>query len=391
MQSLLNFFSSIFQDFGRTKKQKLFEERLYNEGLQKEQTKIIHLINQSIPSKEIARKFMLQELDILRQGDTTSQSFTETSGFHRAEYLGASKKFEDDKKSIEMAQNILIDFLEQISNEKRMLQSAQTILNGVMQHWEIGKYSQEGKIFIEENEIKQKPSLKKESKNSSLLLSLKNLQTVVMNKLIYLDDQIQKLLDTFSEAKTETMQTTPPKEETKKPKTIKKSGNIYNDKKIYELMEEYTAVIEELITGGREPKNYKTVSKFQEHISLALLEGNNLASVFYPFFDSKNFENLSFPIVAMDDNSKKFFIDILNTFQKQGFSKHLHHYLQENQEAVYALATKNDMFMQYLIAFWYAPQNENAEKREEEQIFWYQQSALNGFKPAIKKLEMMGF
>jgi len=89
----------------------------------------------------------------------------------------------------------------------------------------------------------------------------------------------------------------------------------------------------------------------------------------------------------MDDKSKMFLIQILNTFAKKGFSENLHDYFNKNRDVVYALATKNDMFMQYLIAFWYVWENEDKTKIKEEQKFWYAQSAANGFQPAIKKMK----
>ena len=366
MQPLLNFFSPIFQCFGRTKEQKLFEERLYREGLEKEIKKVIKTINtETIKSKDIALKFMLQELDILRKGDVSSQRFVERSGFHLAEYLGTSRKFEEDRDEIQKVQDILIAFLEQISDEKIMFESAQTILNSIMKHWGIGKYSEEGKLFIKDEEIKDNPSNSKKVKRYNVFSSslfLKKLRKIFMDKLIYADKQIQKLLDTFASTPMEIEQEEPNiKKESpsikKEKTTLKKesqSVKIYSDEKIYELMEEYSLVIEEIITGKITPENHENMLQFQEHIRLALLEGNNLASVFYPFFDSKSFSStIDFPITKMDDKSKKFFIDILNSFKKRGFSVNLHKYLYENQKDVYMLASKGDISMGYLVDFWY--------------------------------------
>ena len=345
----------MFQCLGRTKEQKLFEERLYREGLKKELTNVIQTINKTINSKDIALKFMLQELDVLRKGDILSQKFAERSGFHLAEYLGTSQKFEEDRAEIVEIQDILINFLDQIRDEKIMFQSAQTILNGVMEHWEIGKYSEEGKLFIKDNEMEKKSSGSKKSDVSSLSLYFKNLQNNIMDKLLYADDQIQKVLDMFASAPMEIKQ----EELTeKKEQSIVK---IYSDEKIYVLMEEYSSVIEEIITGKITPENHEKVREFQEHIALALKEENNLASVFYPFFDSKSFSpTIDFPITKMDDKSKKFFMNILNSFEKRGFSVNLHIYLHENEEAVYVLATQGDEFMQYLIDFWYEKTVSNA-------------------------------
>ncbi len=366
MQPLLNFFSPIFQCLGRTTEQKLFEERLYREGLEKEIKKVIKTINtETIKSKDIALKFMLQELDILRKGDLSSQKFVERSGFHLAEYLGTAQKFEEDRAEITKVQDILLNFLDKISNEKIMFQSAKTILNGVMEYWGIGKYSEEGKLFIKDEEIEDKLFKSKKVKKSNIFLFslyFKNLQKVLMDKLIYADDQIQKLLDTFASTPIEIKEEetnikkekTTLKQEPPSMKEVEPSAKIYSDEKIYELMEDYSLLIEEIITGKITPQNHEKMLQFQEHIRLALIEGNNLASVFYPFFDLKSFSStIDFPITKMDDKSKKFFIDILNNFEKRGFSVNLHRYLHENQEAVYLLASEGDIYMRYLVDFWY--------------------------------------
>ena len=387
MQPLINLFKPISQCFKRTKEQKLFEERLYREGLEKEIKKVIQTINtETIRSKDIALKFMLQELDILRKGDIVSQRFVERSGFHLAEYLGTAQKFEEDRAEIKQVQDILLNFLDQISDEKIMLQSAKTILNGVMEYWGIGKYSEEGKLFVKEEKDERKPSISKKSNNLSSSLYFKKLQKVVMNKLIYADNQIQKLLDMFASTPIEIKQEKPTVKKEQPPikeveptiekeekiakkeqpivEKIEPTVKIYNDKKIYDLMEEYSLVIENIITGKITPENHKEVAQFQEQMILALREGNNLASVFYPFFDSQSlYPAIDFPITKMDNKSKKFFIDILNSFGKRGFSVNLHRYLHENQEDVYRLASQGDRFMQYLIDFWYE-ESDSKEKVE---------------------------
>ena len=357
----------MFQCLGRTKEQKLFEERLYREGLEKELKKVIQIINtETIKSQDIALKFMLQELDILRKGDALSQKFAERSGFHLAEYLGTSQKFEEDRAEIQSVQEVLISFLDQIRDEKIMFQSAQSILNGVMEHWGIGKYSEEGKLFIKDEEIEEQPSSSKKSDVSSLSLYVKKLQDSAMDKLVYADDQIQKVLDTFASAPMEIKEEeSSVKKEQPTIEKIEPTVKIYSDEKIYELMEEYSSVIEEIITGKITPEHHEQVAQFQEHIALALKEENNLASVFYPFFDSKSFSStIDSPIIKMDAKSKKFFMNILNSFEKRGFSVNLYRYLDENQETVYALATQGDEFMHYLIDFWY----EQSESKGLEEV-----------------------
>ena len=384
IQPLLNFFSSTLQCLRRTREQRTFEEKLYVIGLEKEQAIMIEKINGTIVSEELALKFVLQELDVARQGDAFSQDFVQNSGFHKAEYLGALKKFEEEKESLEEIQLLVVDFLNKISNEKTMFKVSMAMLNGVMEHWSIGKYSEEGKLFLQDELMKQELPLETEATTSSLMLFMKQVKMFIMKKLVYADDKIQDLLDAYALSKEEKKASVVPlKEESLNEDDTTVGVKIYTEEKVNELMEEYSHIIEEIITGKINPDNNEEIQMFQEQISLAAEEGNNLASVFCAFFEGKT----SFPITYMDDKSKIFFIEILDTFQKKGFSDSLHEYFQENRGNVYALATEKDRFMQYLIAFWYVWENDDKTKIKEEQDFWYAQSALNGFKPAMDKVE----
>jgi len=207
-----------------------------------------------------------------------------------------------------------------------------------------------------------------------------------MLKLLIADDKIQNLLDSYALSQKRVKEEKEKKEPLEELQELK--IKIYTEEKINSLMEEYSHIIEEVIRGKIQPEHQNEVEIFKEHISLAAVEGNNLSFVFCAFFETKpSFSSLPMPINMMDDKSKMFLIQILNTFAKKGFSDNLHDYFNKNREAVYALATKNDMFMQYLIAFWYVWENEDKAKIKEEQNFWYAQSAKNGFQPAIEKME----
>lgn len=373
-----SFFSATLHCLRRTKEQRIFEEELYKKGLENEEKRMTQKLNEAIVSKDFAVKFVLQELDVARKGDTFLQYFVKKSGFHISEYSGALEKFQQEQEEIEKIQAFFLDFLNKISDDKIMFQTAMNILNGVMEHWEIGKYSKERDVIFEE-EAEEEVSLVKGSSSVSLSSSLKKLKTIVMQKLLFLDKQIQNLLDTFSMPKESTVKET----ETVSKESVPKVEPLYTDADVNALMEKHSHIIQDIITGEVHPENEKEIQIFQEQISLAALEGNNLASVFCAFFEIEN----SFPISDLDDKSKMFFIKILNTFEAEGFSESLYEYFDENRETVYALATTNDRFMQYLVAFWYVLEDEDEAKALEEQHRWYSQSALNGFEPAIEKMK----
>ncbi|CAA6825165.1 MAG: Unknown protein [uncultured Sulfurovum sp.] len=392
----LNFFSSMLQCITRTKEQKAFEQKLYLNGVKKEQVILIEKINKIIASQDLATKFVLQELDVARNGDAFTQNFAKKSGFHLAQYLGALEKFKEEREEIEEIQVLYLNFLDKIANEKIMFQTSMAILDGVMEHWIIGKYSEEGKFFVQEEEraeaVKEQLPIEKKVTIDSLKIYMNNIKAVVMGKLEYADDRIQDVLDKFNKIKDEKIKAraeskVESKEKLKTETKTEKKVKIYTEEKINDLMEKYSHVIEDIITGDINPKNREEIEIFEEEISLAAEEGNNLASVFCAFYEPKaSHPNLPLPIINMNDKSKTFFIQILNTFEEKGFSESLENYLEENRENVYALATGNDKFMQYLMAFWYVWENEDESKIIQEQNLWYAQSAANGFEPAVQKM-----
>ncbi|CAA6799572.1 MAG: Unknown protein, partial [uncultured Sulfurovum sp.] len=302
-----------------------------------------------------------------------------------SEYSGAVMKFEQEQEEIEKIQMPFLSFLNKISDEQRMHQIVINILNGVMEHWEIGKYSDNRKTDVIEESLEELPEMHAQSK-SSFRASIEEFKSSVMKKLIIADDKIQEVLDSFSSPKVEKPVSNERLKE-EKPKIIEESMKIYSDEYVNQLMEKYSDVIPLIIKGEYSEENTQAVQTFQSEMSLASLEGHNLAAVFCAFFETKSSVSLS----QMDDAAKLFFIKILNAFDDEGFSQSLEHYFEENRDEVYALATKGDKFMQYFVAFWYVFENEDKTKIEEEEYFWYRESASNGFEPAIKKLEEYTF
>jgi len=388
---LFSFFSFNLHCTRRTQEQKIFEEELYHRGLEEEQKQMIQKINDTIGSKELAVKFILQELDVAQKGDTFIQYFVEKSGFHISEYSGALEKFQQEREEIEKIQSFFIIFLNKISDEETMFKTAMAILNGVMEHWEIGKYSEERELLVEEEKVLATPCVDKKviDRKAVFSLYLKKVKILLMGKLLTIENRLQGFLDTFSmpkeieERRDESSMSGYRKEDIKEPEVIIK---IYTDEDIDVLMEQYSHVIEEIIIGKINPKNHEEINLFKEEICLASVGGNNLASVFCAFFKVETSVH-TFPLRVMDEKSQLFFIQILNTFEEKGFSENLYEYFEENRDSVYALATKGDMFMQYLIAFWYVLEDEDESNILKEQEFWYVQSASNGFKPAIEKMK----
>jgi len=270
-----------------TKEEREFNEQLRKNGLEMAINQCSTKINETIPSQDIAVKFILQELDFSQKEDIFPQKFMLTSGFHKLEYEGTLEMFHKSKPQLLPIQAIFDDFLRKIKNEKEMVAIAIDILETVMYKWKVGKYS------IEEP-TNQEEIIKKEEE--------------------------------------------PPIEENiiiKEPKIEKPRVLHYSKERVNELMEEYSDIIGDIIIGEINPKDKLRIEAFKEHISRAGIEGKSphalVLSCFYTHREPYSFQ-LPIAITQMDDESLKFFMSILKGFSKQGFSEPFLDYMDKYRE-----------------------------------------------------------
>ncbi len=331
MNSVSYFFRNIVTCFRKTRKQQEFEEQLQIDGVKNLIDKTFETVNDTIFSKELAIKFVLQELDMAQHGDTISQNFVRNSGFKSIEYQGALEKFKENEHELAIIELVFSDFLEKISNKKLLSETTITILNKIMEHWEIGKYS------IQEE--------------------------------IYTSPRVEEVIE---------------KEEAHQDSDV--APFIYDTQTVNHLMEEYSDIIKNIIRGQNNRREQPRIQEFKEHMSIAGEAGNPIAIVFCCFYKQQKSSTLPVPISKMSEESIKFFIEILDTFYREGFSEPLMDYLDNSNDEVWKLANNGDMYMQYLIGLWYVCDEMTPSECLDAQKFWYEQSANNGFKLAIQKM-----
>jgi hypothetical protein len=327
-------FKNILTCISKTKKQREFEEKLQIDGVKKLIDRTFETVNHTILSKELAIKFVLQELDMAQDGDNFSQNFVRTSGFQPIEYQGTLEKFKENENELAIIELVFSDFLEKISNKKLLIETTMTLLDKIMQHWEIGKY------------------VSKESTNQ-----------------FPIEEEVESI------------------EEEPKERII--TPLIYDTQKINSLMEEYSDIIANIIKGQHNLKEQLRIKEFKQHMSIAGEAGNPIATVFCCFYKQENSLNLPIPINEMSEESIKFFIEILDTFYREGFSEHVMDYLEENNDAVWELANNEDKYMQYLVGLWYICDEMTPSECLNAQKIWYEQSAHNGFGLAIRKMKKL--
>ncbi len=327
----------------KTTKQQEFEEKLQIDGVRNLIDKTFETVNDTIFSKELAIKFVLQELDMAQHGDNISQNFVRNSGFQPIEYQGALEKFKKNENELAIIELVFSDFLENISNKRLLTETTITLLDKIMQHWKIGKYSIEKPI--------QEP----------------------IKKSLKIEDMIEK------------------KELIKEKEKVIQENDftplVYNTQTVNHLMEEYSDIIKNIIRGQHNLKEQPRINEFKEHMSIAGDAGNPIATVFCCFYKQEKSSTLPIPITEMSEESIKFFIEILDTFYREGFSEPLMDYLEENNHEVWELANNEDMYMQYLLGLWYVCDEMTPSECLNAQKFWYKQSASNGFKLAIRKMQ----
>jgi Leucine-rich repeat (LRR) protein len=163
-----------------------FENQVRNDGYKHAGKRIADILNEKITSKDLARQFVLEELDAARQGNDFAQNFVKSSGFKSFEYVGAINrtKWEGDESELEHIQLFLRGFLIKISDINLMVQLSTTVVDKIMKIWGLGKYDN---YDPEINETLQKLTelLQKEEVQEALTQS-ETFGTVGINQMTYI-------------------------------------------------------------------------------------------------------------------------------------------------------------------------------------------------------------
>jgi len=138
--------------FGKSSKEDIdFEKQVKKDGVQYAGKRIAEEVNEKISSKELARQFVLEELDSARQGNTLAQNFVKNSGFKSFEYVGASNrtKWEGEESDLEHLQLFFRLFISKVKETNLMIELSLVVVDEIMRMWELGKYKSDNTLNIE--------------------------------------------------------------------------------------------------------------------------------------------------------------------------------------------------------------------------------------------------
>ena len=270
----------------KTREQREFDDQIRKNGLKIAVEQCIKDINDTITSREIAIKFVLQELDFAHKENILPKEFISNSGFHPLEYKDALDKFKENESQLLNIQTIFDNFLKKI-RDKEVANISIEILGQIMYRWKIGRYSS--------GEERVSKPIKEE---------------------IFAEQE--KVIEEIEEPK----------------------PNRYSSNRVNELMEEYSDIIGDIIMGVENPEKESRMDTFKNHISQAGIEGeSDHAIVLCCFYQHKEPYNALLPIKIseMNEVSLNFFRSIVKGFSKQGFSQEFLDYTEENREHVHLL------------------------------------------------------
>jgi len=298
-----------------------FENQVKNDGYEYAGKRIGDLLNEKITSKDLAKQFVLEELDAARQGSDYAKTFVKNSGFKSVEYVGAMNKtrWEGDESELEHLQLFLRAFLMKISDIDLMVKISTAVVDEIMKRWGLGKYE----------------NLNIQSDTSQ---------------------DINEVLEQFD----------------------------FSDEKVEELIQEYSDVIHNIITGLASIGSMERMNHFAELMAMAALKGQYKGIAYSCFVNHTDIMAKYLPISIDKMNEKAFdyFLTLLNNYAQFGFSKSLKKYLKNNKQNAEKLANSGNKYAQFLIGFWHV-----FDERETNHLInrmkWYEKSALNGYLPAI--------
>ena len=119
-----------------------FEDQVKKDGAEYAGKRIAALVNEKISTKNLARQFVIEELDAARQGDLQAQNFAKGSGFDSSDYIGAMDKtsWVGDESELEHIQLFVRNFVYRIQDKELMAKLLITIVDEIMKKWKLGKY-----------------------------------------------------------------------------------------------------------------------------------------------------------------------------------------------------------------------------------------------------------
>lgn len=120
------------------RKKTQIEALIANDGMDRATDHFSQIITAKLGTRDVAYRFMLQELDGASQGNESSQLFAKNSGIAPAQYRGALNY---SSPEVDAPQQVLLELSLQISNQELMAEFRCKVDEKIMQRFDLGKHA----------------------------------------------------------------------------------------------------------------------------------------------------------------------------------------------------------------------------------------------------------
>lgn len=128
--------------FGLFKKKTQVQQLIANDGIEHATERFEVIISRMLSTREIARQFILEELDGASQGNEASQTFARSSGIPASEYKHALDNSNPEIDGPEGPQQLLLALsMQLIPNQALMAEFRCKVDDKVMKRFRLGKYA----------------------------------------------------------------------------------------------------------------------------------------------------------------------------------------------------------------------------------------------------------
>jgi len=101
-------------------------------------------VSSRIKNYEVAKQFVLEELDAARQGNEYAQSFVKESGFEPNEYINAMERSFDEVDGPDGPQQTLLRYIHnrRMNDENAAVELRVRVVKLIMFKWKLGLYAE---------------------------------------------------------------------------------------------------------------------------------------------------------------------------------------------------------------------------------------------------------
>ena len=134
--------------FGLFKKKTQMEKLIAKDGIEHVTTQLAEIVSAKLPTREVAYRFILEELDGASQGNESSQSFARNSGIPASAYSEALENSSPEIDGPGGPQQLLLALsMELMPNQALMAEFRCRVDDNVMKRFSLGKYaSKDGQV-----------------------------------------------------------------------------------------------------------------------------------------------------------------------------------------------------------------------------------------------------